>query len=123
MKPLFTYRASSARALDGDTVHLAIDLGFDVSITITVRLAGIDAPEKRTLKTRTAALATQARLTQLIERALGAKTLVVRTEKGDPKEKYGRYLAWLFNEGEQTSFNDTLVSEGLAKPYDGGKRE
>lgn len=123
MKPRYTYRAVAARTVDGDTVELEIDLGFDIAHSITVRLAGIDAPEKRTVKTRPAALATQARLAQLIERALGTKTLVVSTEKGDPKEKFGRYLALLFNEGEPASFNDTLVAEGLAKPYDGGKRE
>ena len=123
MKPRFIYRAVSARTVDGDTVELEIDLGFSITHTITVRMAGIDAPEKRTLKTREAALTTQARLVNLIDRALSTNKLVVSTEKGDPKEKFGRYLGWLFYEGEQASFNDVLVNEGLAKPYLGGKRE
>jgi endonuclease YncB( thermonuclease family) len=118
----YHYRVKECSTIDGDTVIAVIALGFDVTYKSTFRLAGIDAPEKRPLKTRAAAVATQKRLQELIDAALEQECLSIRTEKGDPKEKYGRYLAWLSKDGEQTTFNDMLVEEGLAVLYDGGTR-
>ena len=119
--PVFTYRVFECEVLDGDTVRAVIDLGVEVRTRGIFRLAGIDTPEKNRIVSREAALRAKNRLQALVTEAGAA--LVIRTQRGDPKEKYGRWLAWLAREGDALTFNDVLVSEGHAKPYDGGKKE
>jgi endonuclease YncB( thermonuclease family) len=119
---LYRYRVLACEVMDGDTVRATLDLGFDVHYTGVFRLLGIDTPEKRLKATRAAAAVSQARLQQLVSEALTTGSLVVTTEKGDPKEKYGRYLAVLSHGETGPAFNDILVSEGLAVPYFGGAK-
>ena len=121
MKPGYTYRVATCEVLDGDTVRLVLDLGLDVSVRDTFRLAGIDTPEKRGPQAAASALAT-ARLKELCQRV----PLTVQTEKtkaGESREKYGRYLAHIFPAGSSESVNERLILEGHAKPYAGGKKE
>jgi len=69
--------------VDGDTIDVLIDLGFDILFSSRVRLAGIDTPESRTK--------------DLKEKALkDAKSVVIKTEKMDSSEKYGRILGWIY---------------------------
>lgn len=120
MTPGYTYRVATCEVLDGDTVRLVVDLGLEVSIRDTFRLAGIDTPEKRGPQAVAAAAAT-ARLKELCQRV----PLTVRTEKtkaGEAREKFGRYLAHLFPTGSLESVNEILIQEGHAKPYFGGKK-
>ncbi len=108
------------KIVDGDTVDLLIDLGFDLSIKIRVRMSGINAWESRTrnLKEKKLGLAAKDRLRELCEQAMEKKSLkILTTEKG----KYGRYLGVLYGNGK--NINDVLVSEGHAHHYDGGKRK
>ncbi|MAS97529.1 MAG: nuclease [Kiritimatiellaceae bacterium] len=108
------------KIVDGDTVDLLIDLGFDLSIKIRVRMSGINAWESRTrnLKEKKLGLAAKDRLRELCEQAMEKKSLkILTTEKG----KYGRYLGVLYGNGK--NINDLLVSEGHAHHYDGGKRK
>ena len=108
------------KIVDGDTVDLLIDLGFDLSIKIRVRMSGINAWESRTrnLKEKKLGLAAKDRLRELCEQAMEKKSLkILTTEKG----KYGRYLGVLYGNGK--NINDLLVSEGHAHRYDGGKRK
>lgn len=118
--PIFSYRVLECEVLDGDTVRAVIDLGLEVRTRGIFRLAGIDTPEKNRIATKAAALAAKARLQELVTAAGAA--LVIRTQKGDPKEKFGRWLCWLGREGDPVSFNDRLVAEGHAKPYFGGAK-
>ena len=108
---MYEYAALIVRVVDGDTVHADVDLGLDVHIGITFRLAGINAPEISTHEGVNA----KRYLTDLIE----GKSITVQTLK-DKREKYGRYLGVLISGG--IVVNDLLVSLGLAVPYDGGKR-
>jgi len=117
------YRATHYRTIDGDTVELTLDLGFGISIKEKFRLYGIDAPEKRTLDTRPAALISQSRLESFLSEALASDSLVARTKKGNPKEKYGRYLVSLENSVTGEEINMSLVAEGLAHSYFGEGRE
>ena len=108
------------KIVDGDTVDFRIDLGFDLSIKIRVRLVGINAWESRTrnLAEKKLGLASKARLKEICEEAMEKKTLKISTtEKG----KYGRYLGVIYANGR--SVNDQLVKEGHAHHYDGGKRK
>lgn len=119
--PIFYYGVKEiVKVVDGDTIDVSIDLGFDLSIKIRIRMSGINAWESRTrnLEEKKRGLAAKARLKELCEEALEKGTLrVMTTEKG----KYGRYLAVVYGGGK--SINDQLVKEGHAHEYHGGKRK
>ena len=106
------------KIIDGDTVDITIDLGFDISVLKRVRLAGIDAPEIHSKDAVEKQLGNEAtaRLTELLK----DKKIVVETELTDSTEKYGRVLGWFFV--DKNSINDQLVNEGYAWKYDGGTR-
>ena len=106
------------KVVDGDTIDIIIDLGFDLSKKERVRLAGIDAPESRTrdLEEKKMGLETKDFLTRRLE---DGKTsgLRVKTEKDG---KYGRMLGWIYC-GE-TNLNIEMVDRGYAWYYDGGSK-
>lgn len=107
--------------VDGDTIDVQIDLGFDVSFTSRVRLNGIDTPESRTLDLNEKKLGLEAKF-WLKKKLEEAKKIVIRTEKSDSSEKYGRILATLVINDETTSLNDQMVKAGYAWVYDGGTK-
>jgi micrococcal nuclease len=116
---MYEYRVKSVvSVIDGDTIDVEIDLGFDISITKRVRLAGIDTPESRTTDKheKTLGLEVKALLKQQLA---AAKTIVIKTEKPDSSEKYGRVLGWLYLDGAPTSFNETMIASGYAWAYQG----
>ncbi len=118
---MYTYFVSSIdRVVDGDTVDVIIDLGFDLTKKERVRLAGIDTPESRTRDLEEKAMGLEAKdhLTGMLE---GADKLIVRTEK---EGKYGRMLGWFYKDQESKySINEVMVEQGYAWEYDGGKKE
>ena len=114
---MYTYRVKQLlKVLDGDTIDVEIDLGFDISITKRVRLAGIDTPESRTKDAMEKAfgLESKARLKQILE---AAETIVIKTEKPDSTEKFGRVLGWLHIDSEELSVNEALIASGYAWEY------
>jgi micrococcal nuclease len=114
---MYEYRVKKLiGVVDGDTIDVEIDLGFDISIFKRVRLAGIDTPESRTSDKyeKTLGLESKAFLKQKLS---GTQNIVIRTEKPDSSEKYGRVLGWLFLDGEETSFNETMIASGYAWSY------
>ena len=120
---MYTYNAKVIRILDGDTVEAEIDLGFGVSITRIVRMNGIDTPEKTSSILTVRELAAKA--TARARYALENKKVILQTQL-DKGDKYGRVLAYIYESqselGANQSFNLKLVQEGLAFPYDGGKK-
>ena len=116
---MYEYRVKSVLAvIDGDTIDVEIDLGFDISITKRVRLAGIDTPESRTSDKHEKTLGLEAKAL-LKQQLAGAKTIVIKTEKPDSSEKYGRVLGWVYLDGDATSFNETMIASGYAWSYMG----
>lgn len=114
---MYEYRVKKLIAvIDGDTIDVEIDLGFDISITKRVRLAGIDTPESRTSDKFEKSLGLESKAL-LKQRLAAAETIVIKTEKPDSSEKYGRVLGWLFLDGEKTSFNETMIASGYAWSY------
>jgi micrococcal nuclease len=91
---MYEYRVKSVLAVvDGDTIDVDIDLGFNISYTQRVRLAGIDTPESRTKDKEEKVLGLEVK--ELLKKTLkDAKNIVIRTEKPDSTEKYGRILGW-----------------------------
>jgi micrococcal nuclease len=120
---MYEYRVKKVlKIVDGDTIDVDIDLGFSVSFTQRVRLAGIDTPESRTtdLKEKALGLEVKEYLKNLLD---GAEDIVIQTEKPDSSEKYGRILGWLFINDEDTSINEKMINEGYAWEYDGGTKK
>jgi micrococcal nuclease len=120
---MYEYRVKQVlKVVDGDTIDVIIDLGFDVSFTSRVRLAGIDTPESRTTDAREKILGQEVK--DYLKKALeGATDIVIRTEKSDSSEKYGRILGWLFVNRQTDSLNMELVNKGYAWSYDGGTKK
>jgi micrococcal nuclease len=106
------------KVVDGDTIDVDIDLGFNISYTQRVRLAGIDTPESRTKDLREKALGLEVKdkIKKLIE---SAKTVIIKTELPDSTEKYGRILGWVYLDGAAKSLNEQLIEEGYAWGYMG----
>ena len=113
---MYTYKAKLDRVVDGDTIDAHINLGFDITIHKRIRLAGIDTPESRTrdLEEKARGLASKDRLKELLE---GGDFILESKEVG----KYGRVLGTLHV--EDINVNDTLVEEGFAVEYWGGKKK
>jgi micrococcal nuclease len=102
--------------VDGDTIDVLIDLGFDILFQSRVRLAGIDTPESRTKDLAEKALGLEAK-EYLKKHIKDAKTVVIKTEKMDSSEKYGRILGWVYINGETVSLNDMMINDGYAWGY------
>ena len=118
---MYTYFVKSIdRVVDGDTIDISIDLGFDLTKKERVRLAGIDTPEKRTKDQKEKEMGYQA--TEFLEMHLMEATkLTVRTEKDG---KFGRMLGWLYKTDKDTmSINQIMIDKGYAWSYDGGTKE
>ena len=102
--------------VDGDTIDVIIDLGFDILFASRVRLAGIDTPESRTTDKVEKALGIEAK-EYLKKQLKDAKSVVIRTEKMDSSEKYGRILGWVYVNGESESINNKMINDGYAWGY------
>jgi len=114
------------RVLDGDTIDVTIDLGFDLYKKERVRVAGVDTPEKRTRDLEEKALGIDATnwLKEKLEGAVaGDDDLVIRTELVGGVGKYGRLLGWLYIGDGDVSLNEAMIEEGYAWAYDGGTKK
>lgn len=118
---MYTYKIKEiVRVVDGDTVDVSIELGFDLTKLERVRLAGIDTPESRTkdLAEKHMGYEAKAYLTELLD---AADDLIVKTEKDG---KFGRMLGEFFNNKFSIySINQQLIDEGYAWKYDGGSKK
>ena len=119
---MYEYRVKKVnKIVDGDTIDVDIDLGFDISFSSRVRLAGIDTPESRTTDAKEKALGLEVK--EKIKKELAAaKDVVIKTEKPDSSEKYGRILGWVFLDGNTVSLNQQLIDQGYAWTYGGGTK-
>ena len=104
------------KVVDGDTIDVDIDLGFDISFSSRVRLAGIDTPESRTTDKMEKALGLEAK-EYLKYKLKDAKCITIKTEKMDSSEKYGRILGWIFIDDHEVSVNQQMIDDGYAWGY------
>lgn len=114
---MYEYRVRKVTGVvDGDTIDVELDLGFNIFYSRRVRLAGIDTPESRTKdkKEKALGLESKQRLKDVLAKA---QVIVIRTELPDSSEKYGRILGWLFVDGVEKSVNEALVADGYAWGY------
>ena len=109
------------KVVDGDTIDVVLDLGFDILFKSRVRLGGIDTPESRTRDKNEKVLGLESK--EYLKHAIeDAKTVVIRTEKMNSSEKYGRILGWVFLDGSEVSINQKMIDEGYAWSYLGGTK-
>ena len=115
------------KVLDGDTIDVTIDLGFDLYKKERVRVAGVDTPEKRTRDLEEKALGIDATnwLKKKLEDTIegDGDELTIRTELVGGMGKYGRLLGWLYINEDLVSLNEQMIEEGYAWPYDGGTKQ
>ena len=125
-KSCYNFRVVSIdRVVDGDTIDVSIDLGFDLIKKERVRIAGVDTPEKRTRDLEEKALGLDA--TYWMQKNLqdtldGDEELTIRTELKGGMGKYGRLLGWLYVGDDNVSLNEQMIAEGYAWEYDGGTK-
>ena len=114
------------KVVDGDTIDVTIDLGFDLYKKERVRIAGVDTPEKRTRDLEEKELgihATNWMKDKLTETIKGDEELIIRTELKGGTGKYGRLLGWLYVGEDDISLNEKMITEGYAWAYDGGTKQ
>ena len=125
-KSCYNFRVTEInRVLDGDTIDVTIDLGFDLYKKERVRIAGVDTPEKRTRNLEEKALGIDATnwLKEKLDGAIaGDDELTIRTELDGGVGKYGRLLGWLYIGDDDVSLNEQMINEGYAHAYDGGTK-
>ena len=126
-KSCYNFRVTEiVKVLDGDTIDVLIDLGFDLFKKERVRIAGVDTPEKRTRDLEEKALGIDATnwLKDKLESTLsGDDELSIRTELVGGVGKYGRLLGWLYVGEDTVSLNELMITEGYAHAYDGGTKD
>ena len=126
-KSCYNFRVTEInRVLDGDTIDVTIDLGFDLYKKERVRIAGVDTPEKRTRDLEEKALGIDATnwLKEKLETTIaGDDELSIRTELVGGVGKYGRLLGWLSVGDTTVSLNEQMIQEGYAWEYDGGTKQ
>jgi len=128
-KDPYIYRIKSVlKVVDGDTIDAAIDLGFDISLTKRIRLAGVDTPESRTTDANEKKLGLEVK-EWLKKKLEGQEDIIVKTELPDSTEKYGRILGHLFIGDKEVSavnkkksVNQQMIDEGFAWTYSGGTK-
>ena len=126
-KSCYNFRVTEiTKVLDGDTIDVTIDLGFDLFKKERVRIAGVDTPEKRTRDLEEKELVIDATnwLKEKLESTLaGDDELTIRTELVGGVGKYGRLLGWLYVGESTLSLNEQMITEGYAWEYDGGTKQ
>ena len=126
-KSCYNFRVTKiVKVLDGDTIDVLIDLGFDLYKKERVRIAGVDTPEKRTRDLEEKVLgihATDWMKDKLTETIKGDEELTIRTELKGGVGKYGRLLGGLYVGDATVSLNEQMITEGYAWAYDGGTKQ
>ncbi len=119
---MYEYRVKNLIAVvDGDTIDVDIDLGFDISLSKRVRLAGIDTPESRTTDKNEKKLGLEAK--EYLKKGLkDAKQIVIKTELPDSSEKYGRILGWIYVDDNPKALNNMMIDDGYAWGYLGDSK-
>ena len=122
----YIYRGKLERVVDGDTIDALIDVGFDIWVKKRIRYSGIDTWESRTrdLAEKAKGLEAKARNKELLIE-VSSKAGYFRL-KSFGVGKYGRVLGEIYiedKEGKQYNINKTLISEGHAYVYEGGKKK
>ena len=117
----FSYRINKVtKVVDGDTIDVIMDMGFDIMYKSRVRLFGIDTPESRTrnLDEKKRGLLAKKYLQEALK---AGKALSIKTYKDNETGKFGRILGDVFIDGK--SVNAQMVKDFMAVPYTGQSKQ
>ena len=118
---MYEYKIKLVRVIDGDTVDVDIDLGFDVWLrNQRIRLYGIDTPESRTSDSDEKIYGLLAK--DFLTKWTKAGDLTLKTYKDDARGKFGRILGELWY-GKDHNINQLLVDNHHAVRYHGQSKE
>jgi micrococcal nuclease len=117
---MYEYSCKVDRVVDGDTVDVVLDLGFDILFKSRVRLYGIDTPESRTrdLDEKARGKMAGAYLKEALDN--GTK-VVIETKLKDSRGKYGRVLGNVVVDG--VNINEAMIENSLAVAYFGQSKD
>jgi micrococcal nuclease len=105
------------KIVDGDTVDIVLDLGFDVYRKERVRINRVDTPESNSKDATEKKLAIEAK-NYVSTWMINQKKIRIKTFKDD---KYGRLLGEFYGD-EDVCLSDLLINGGYAWAYDGGTK-
>ena len=115
---MYEYKCKVKRVVDGDTMDVILDLGFDVHHAVRVRLAGIDTPESRTRDLDEKARGKLSKA--FLKESIKGKKIVLKTKIKDSRGKFGRVIAevWAeFEKGSLRNVNELMIKECYAVKY------
>ena len=115
---MYEYKCKVKRVVDGDTMDVILDLGFDVHHAVRVRMAGIDTPESRTRDLDEKARGKLSKA--FLKESIKGKKIVLKTKIKDSKGKFGRVIAevWVeFEKGSLRNVNELMIKECYAVKY------
>ncbi len=120
---MYYYKVEILRVVDGDTVDVRLDLGFNVWHKCRVRMVGINAPESRTrdLEEKARGLAAKEWLKLMLHDEMYDIQM-----QSEGTGKYGRVLGIFYKDmgkKKPSNINEEMVKQGHAVGYDGGKRK
>ena len=115
---MYEYKCEVKRVVDGDTVDVIIDLGFDIAYSSRVRLYGIDTPESRTRDKDEKARGLISK--DFLKSWLDKGNVVIRTRK-DKKGKFGRVLGEMVV--DNININELMIEEHHAVKYHGQSKD
>ena len=113
---MYEYGCKVTRVVDGDTIDVDLDLGFDIIYKCRVRLYGIDTPESRT---RNKDEKVRGKLAAKFLK--DGKNVILQTQLKDSKGKFGRVLASVVVDG--ININQQMVTNHLAVRYEGQSKK
>ena len=123
---MYTYRANILRVVDGDTVDVDIDLGFDIVLKKQrIRLYGVDTPESRTrdLEEKKHGLAAK----EFVKSYLPVGTKQTLQTRLDDRGKFGRilgeFVAFDAKNDRQSTVNQLLIDNYHGVAYYGQSKE
>jgi micrococcal nuclease len=116
----FEYHAKVNKVIDGDTINVDIDLGFNTILANqSVRLLGIDTPESRTSDKveKVFGNLSKEKVKEFIDKCEGQ--IILQISLGDSEEKFGRLLGKVINPKGNSSLNEWLIWNNYAVAYNG----
>tara|TARA_X000001036_G_C20527547_1_gene744835 strand:- start:161 stop:586 length:426 start_codon:yes stop_codon:yes gene_type:complete len=117
---MYEYKCTVDRIVDGDTIDVILDLGFDIRFKSRVRLYGIDTPECRTRDLDEKARGKMA--AAFVQSSVEEGELIqIRTKLKDSRGKYGRVLGELIVDG--ININQLMIDKHYCVAYHGQNKE
>jgi len=117
---MYEYGCKVTRVVDGDTIDVDLDLGFDIIYKCRVRLYGIDTPESRT-RNKDEKVRGKLAAKFLQDAISNGENVILQTQLKDSKGKFGRVLASVIVDG--INVNQQMITNHMAVRYEGQNKK